>query len=126
MAKATSFYYQNRFRLFMHTLGPAIKKIRESLKIPKERLASAANMTVDCWLSIERGEKDISSAALLMVCEAMHIPSPILMFLASRPDLIGTIDKQSIARLSKDLSNVFVIFSKQHSNQFDLFADVAV
>lgn len=105
----------------MLNIGTTLQLVRKQKQLSALIVANAANVTIDLWHQIERGDRDISVNTLYRVCEVLHIPAPVLLFLHSRKDLIDLLDKNNVDQLNRLLIDSYCEFSKGLSLQKELF-----
>lgn len=83
----------------MH-LGRAIKLCRTQKGYSQHYLAYAAGLSVSYLSLLERNLRDPNISTVVKVSEALNVPLPILMFLATDKDEIAGISQELAEKLS--------------------------
>jgi transcriptional regulator with XRE-family HTH domain len=81
---------------FYHNLGIKIRKIRDSLGLSQEKVASYLGINRVAISQIETGDRKISAEEILKLSKIFNIPSDVLLDL--KKDLEVTIEKKNILK----------------------------
>ena len=93
--------------------GKAIKLCRNQRGFTKTKLAEKAELSTSYLTLLEQGKRDPNLSTLEKICQALQIPSTILMFLAS-----DTEDRLGMSsELAEKLSVLALSLIKEDNNE---------
>ncbi|MDK4536580.1 helix-turn-helix domain-containing protein [Kingella kingae] len=84
-------------------ISKAIKLCRNQKGFTKTKLAENANISVSYLTLLEQGKRDPNLSTLERICQALQVPTTVLMFLAA--------DSDEKARMSTELSEKLAVLA---------------
>lgn len=67
-------------------IGRAIKLCRNQKNLSKTKLAELSGLSISYLTLLEQGKRDPNLSAIEKICQALQVPTTILMFLAADND----------------------------------------
>jgi transcriptional regulator with XRE-family HTH domain len=82
-------------------IGKALKLCRTAKNLSLEDVAVRAGISVSYLSRLENDKRDATLVLLSKVAEALDVPAPVIVFIASDPSELKGLDKETEARFSE-------------------------
>lgn len=84
----------------MMNIGRAIKLCRNQKNLSKTKLAELSGLSISYLTLLEQGKRDPNLSAIEKICQALQVPTTILMFLAADNDEKAEMSTELAEKLS--------------------------